>query len=337
MEALANSTAEAGPLIAEPAELNAWFEANLNQGCLNILYGVRGVGKTSAIVDFNRNLVARGIPPDNVVHIDFENRNFRNLRTCADVLDLLALENKTGIKYLFLDEVGYFEDHRKLLGVLFADPECQITIATSNSRVLHPDCLSYFSGRIRRFELLPNRDRHREGPVLERNWQIAMLRDVLGGNELADAYAEERLAEYIADTIGEFLSSRRIAEELTFGTRKMAHMTVVTYLAMLEEAFLIEKVPVWDEFSCTVSKRRNSYFFTDPEMRNYCFPSAQSGSARRHALNCAYSTLRRRFHRQVFRAQPEGLDFATVGPKNQTTFWNASMESPGEVIYKGER
>lgn len=315
-----------------PGSVNQWFEDNLDNGYLKVLAGVRGAGKTFALEKIRRRLVKEGVPEANIISVDFENPINRRIKTCRDALGLMDLDSRPGIKHVFLDEVGFLPDHRKLLGVLFADKECRVLLSTSNARVLHAECLAYFAGCVTRYDLFPDPERRRSGPELEGVWNKSLVRDVLGGNSLADAYAEERIAEYLSDNVGEFLSSRRVAEDVTFGTRKLAHVTAGLYMQLLEDAFVVEKIPVWDAFSGVASTRRFAYYFTDLELREYFFGSTGDEARERFAKNSAYLALRRRFQCPVYVARPDDAeaDFATVSG-SQTRFWSASRKVPGEV------
>lgn len=311
-----------------PNNIFAWFDQNRSNGYLKILSGVRGSGKTRALKSLRRRLLEED-PDAQVLFFDFEAKENRNVKTCRDVLKIMDIESRLGMKYIFLDEAGFLPDYRRLLGVLFSDKECRILISTSNARILHDDCLGYFAGYHTRFNLFPEPERKRTASELDGIWNKAFVRDVFGFNTLADAYAEERIAEYLSDTAGEFVSSRKISQEVTFAERKLAHTTVSTYMQHLEDAFLVEKVPQWDAFSGTASTHKFAYFFTDLELREYQFPATGDDARRRSALTAVYIALRRQ-HSAVYIARPDdaNADFATVD-KSGTRFWKADPDEIG--------
>lgn len=313
----------------------SWFDENQDNGHLKILAGVRGAGKTHALEKIRRKLTTGG---KTVVSVDFEAPENRQVKTCRDALKLLDLDSRPGEKkHVFLDEVGYLPDHRKLLGVLFADKECRILLSTSNARVLHPDCLGYFSGCYTRYDLFPDPARTRSAAELDSVWNKAFVRDVLGGNSLADAYAEERIAEYFADHVGEFISSRKVADDVNFAGYRIAHVTAGQYMQLLEDAFLVEKVPQWDAFSASASMRRFAYFFTDTELRDYFFRSTGGQANERKALNAAYVALRRDFRCPVYvasRTDDADADFVTV-EGTSAQFWKADRREHGLYSHVG--
>lgn len=311
----------------------SWFDANRDNGYLKILAGVRGAGKTLALGQIRSHLLEQRIPEPNIVFLDFEDPKNRRIKTCKEALAAMDLDSRPGVKHVFLDEVGYLPDFRRLLGVLFADRDCRILISTSNARVLQPDCLDYFSGRLTRFDLYPDPARTRMPSELESLWNKAFVRDVLGGNTLTDAYAEERIAEYLSDCRGDFISSRRLADDVSFAGRHLSHVTAGLYMQHLEDAFLVEKVPLWDAEENVASTRRFAYYFTDLEMRRYLFGDAPDRERDREACNSAYLALRRRFRVPVcaVRGEEHDADFVTV-VDGEAVFWFADRLHPGNVV-----
>lgn len=313
-----------------PDNVISWFEENRNNGYLMILSGMRGTGKTRALEDLSRKL-KKEEPGAQVIFFDFEAKANRHVKTCRDVLKIMDLDSRPGTKYVFLDEVGFLPDYRRLLGVLFADKDCRILLSVSNARVLHDDCLSYFAGYHTRFELFPDEKRKRSKTDLESIWNKSLVRDVLGGNTLADSYAEECIAEYLSDTAGAFISSRKVADDVTFAGRKIAHTTAGLYMQHLEDAFLVEKVAQWDAFDCTASTHKFAYFFTDPELREYLFPSGGGDAVERKAITATYAALRRRFSDAVYvaRSDDADADFVTWDG-HETRFWKADRVKIGD-------
>lgn len=309
-------------------DVYAWFQENQENGHLKILAGVRGAGKTYALSKIRQRLAREG---ECVVSIDFEAPENRGVKTCKEALRFLDLDSRPGVKHVFLDEVGFLPDHRKLLGVLFADKDCRVLLSASNARVLHPDCLGYFAGCYTRYDLFPDPNRERSAIELERVWHKAFVRDVLGGNSLADAYAEERVAEYLSDHVGSLVSSRRVAEEVLFAGRRVAHVTAGQYMQLLESAFLVEKVPQWDAFSATASKRAFAYYFSDNRLREHFFRAEGRAAEERSALNAVYIALRRAFGGRVYVARPgdADADFVTV-QGTVVRFWLADRGKCGE-------
>lgn len=308
-------------------DVYSWFRENKDNGYLKILAGVRGAGKTFALEKIRRRLTQDGAT---VISVDFEAPENRRVRTCRDALELLDLDARPGLKHVFLDEVGFLPEHRMLLGVLFADKDCRVLLSTSNARVLHPNCLGYFSGCYTRYDLFPDPKRERNAAELERVWNKSLVRDVLGGNSLADAYAEERVAEYLSDNVGMLISSRRVAEEVQFAGHRVAHVTAGQYMQLLENAFVVEKVPQWDAFCMAASRRYFAYYFTDNGLREHFFRASGEEARERSALNAAYIALRRAFGCCVYVARPgdADADFVTV-QGHAARFWRADREGAG--------
>ncbi|WP_281628022.1 AAA family ATPase [Traorella massiliensis] len=69
--------------------------------------GVRRCGKSSLMQTIADEIISKGVPKENIIYLDLDQREFRKLKN-ADQLESL-IENKTsgikGLKYLFIDEI----------------------------------------------------------------------------------------------------------------------------------------------------------------------------------------------------------------------------------------
>ena len=86
-----------------PFRYQADVLADLAQGGLYILRGPRRVGKTVAVKDAIRDLVASGTPPRRIVHMAADGLRSRDLGLLVDAAD--ALMPAEGHRYWFIDEI----------------------------------------------------------------------------------------------------------------------------------------------------------------------------------------------------------------------------------------
>lgn len=68
--------------------------------------------------------------------------------------------------------------------------------------------------------------------------------------------------------IGSLISSKKISDYLTSQGTKITHNTVINYLTMLENAYIIYKVPRFDIKGKEVLKTLEKYYIVDTEIRN---------------------------------------------------------------------
>lgn len=271
-----------------------WFRREQGRDFLKILAGIRGAGKTHALRGLIDDLRGQGVDEANIVLLDFESPQMRHVKTHADVMEIIKKRKASGKVYVFLDEITGLLDFEILMGVLFGHKELDITIATSNRRLLTDTVKTYFKGRMSALRVGAPRERTRDAAEIQRVWSTLFLRDVLGGHYLADATAQERLAEFFSDRLGEQLSLRRVAGSLVIDGRKLHPNTIGTYTEALLGSYLIEAAPIYDVFERYVMNTGNRYFWTDPELRMNRFGPSPDFESERAAYNEAYLRLRRK-------------------------------------------
>ena len=270
-----------------------WFARESGKDTLKILYGIRGAGKSAAVNAIIEDLRSGGTPEKNIVHIDFEEPAMRRVKTYKDVLALIKKREIEGKAYLFLDELTGLLDYEVLMGVLFGMKEFELMVTVSNRRIFESQVATYFKGRISRCMMPAPLGLKRDRRELQRVWGTLFLRDVLGGHLLADATAEERLAEVLSDRLGEQLSMRRLAQLLDINGHKLHPNTVADYIKALLDACLIEAAPICDTFTGEVLNIGMRYFWTDLELRASRFGDSPDFETERLKYAQKYLEIRR--------------------------------------------
>ena len=268
------------------------FAEESGKDILKVLSGIRGAGKTTAIDAVIADLVKKGVPKANIIRLDFEDPSMRHMKTYKDVLDILKARKAEGRTYLFLEELDSLLDYEVLMGVLYGMKEYEVTVTTSNRKLFASEVMNYFKGRLLRLAL-PAPDWPRDRGELERVWGKMFLCDVLGGHALADATAEERLAEFLSDHMGELFSLRKISRTLDINGHKLHSNTVAEYLRALTDAFFIEAAPVYDTFEGAVVNIGARYFWTDLALRDGRFGPSPELEEERLKYTKKYLELRR--------------------------------------------
>jgi predicted AAA+ superfamily ATPase len=77
-------------------------------------------------------------------------------------------------------------------------------------------------------------------------YRSTLIRDALTRRAVRDAELFERVAAFALDNVGNPFSARRVAACLKSQNRAVSHQTVANYLAALEEAFVLARVPRYD-------------------------------------------------------------------------------------------
>lgn len=278
-------------------DVTEWFRKERGKDVLKVLSGIRGCGKTFALKALVDELKADGVKDENIVYLNFEDAAMRHVKTHKDVLQIVKARNTNGKIYLILDEITGLLDFDVLMAVLFGFKELELSVATSNSRLFSDEVKKYFSGRIIECRLEAPTLRQRSREELERVWSTLFLRDVLGGHVLADATAQERLAEHLSDHLGENLSMRSIAQNLVINNHTFHPNTIAAYIDALTSSYLIKRVPIYDTFEEHIVNSGSRYFWNDMSLRSHRFGPSPELEEERCAYNSAFLKLRRKFRK----------------------------------------
>ena len=100
---------------------------------IKILLGMRGVGKTSLLDLFFRQLLSSGVKRENIVRMDLDNLAFMKLNSEEDLYNLLALQMSDDAKtFLLLDEVQRIKNWQAAVVKLKENFSTDIYIAVSS-------------------------------------------------------------------------------------------------------------------------------------------------------------------------------------------------------------
>jgi uncharacterized protein len=122
------------------------------------LTGVRRCGKTSLLRHTAQELMMEGIPPEQLVYVNFEDERLSPSMTASDLMKaLMALNPNLLMKdyYLFLDEVQAVDDWEKMLYTLHESESARLFVTGSNADLLSKEIATALRGRSMTFELFP--------------------------------------------------------------------------------------------------------------------------------------------------------------------------------------
>ncbi len=278
-----------------------WLRREADSQHLKVLAGPRGVGKTTALRSYCSLLRERGVDDGDIILLDFESAALRRLESYKEVIAIIRERRgaRQSMLYLMLDEITALLDFPFLTAFLYSLPNCDLLVTTSNRRLGMDAAEGYFGDEISFCKMYPGDDLQRSEHELEAQWAIAFLRDVLGGDVLANASAVERLMDYLAAHMGDPVSRRKLAQNFRVGNHPLSPNTVQEYMKLLENAYLLESVPTWDTFEGCIAKNAGvRVFCTDLELRQRLCGDLP-GEAERLAYNRKYLDLRVR-HDHVY-------------------------------------
>ena len=213
-----------------------------------------------------------------------------------------------GKLYLFIDEVQEVESWEQVINSIRVDYDCDIYITGSNARLLSGELATLLSGRYVEIRIYPlsfseylafaqtNTDEARLSQeqhfsnylrygglpgIHEMKWDetvllryltdifnSVLLKDVVKRNNIRDIELLERVVLYLMDNIGNTFSAKTISDFLKNQGRRLSTETVYTYIAALENAFLIHKVPRFDIKGNRLLETQGKYFVSDLGLRH---------------------------------------------------------------------
>lgn len=328
-------------------ELPVWLAVNQERDLITLVLGLRGSGKTWTLVDSRKFLTLAGVPPENVVYMNFDDPALRHFRAGEQVADyvLSRLSERKGRCYVLLDEVSCVMRFEKIFEALDGqEHRIDICASASSRRLLSDEMAEKFRGRFRIVEYRPDTYYEWSGftkaqasvkNYLSRDaqgvrWNAALVRDVLG-DRLAEAGLMEGIVGYFYDTIGEPQSLRKIAAAVAPG-RSLSANTVESYVRRLEDAFIVERAHRWDVLAGREVKAGDHFYFLDPAL-----PYGRFGAGNEAALlkNLVWQELRsRRANVYAGRIGVRGVDFV-VPDRCSPSYWQTA--SSAEVMDETSR
>lgn len=212
------------------------------------------------------------------------------------------------ITTILLDEVQRVINWEKCVNALTVDFNCDIYITGANAYLLSSELSTYLSGRYIEIKLLPlsfkeflkfanfennisidekfnqymkyggmpgiiklNYDYNLFDDAIKGIYNTVFMKDVIEKNKLTDASLLEKVLKFLMSNTGSLISSKKIADFLTSQGTKVTHNTILNYLEMLENAYIIYKAPRYDIRGKELLKRLEKYYIVDIGIRNSIF------------------------------------------------------------------
>jgi len=134
------------------ASLDAWR----NKQVIKVITGVRRCGKSSLLILYIENLINSGVSESNIVSINLEDMNNRELLSAEalhDYIDQRISEKET--TYVFIDEIQQCRSFERAIVSLNLRENIDIYITGSNATLLSGEFATLLAGRYVEIEMLP--------------------------------------------------------------------------------------------------------------------------------------------------------------------------------------
>ncbi len=279
----------------------------VNTDVIKVLIGQRRVGKSVFMKQVIEQLLI-GVPPENIVYIDKENRKFENINNYQQLEKYLVTVFKKSQndhkKYLFIDEIQEIEGFEKVIRSYNTDECYDVYISGSNSSIISSELSTLLTGRYVEIEITPfsyqefllSRNAQSSADMLNKYMEIGgmpflakldlddkeaisnyheslistiLLKDIVSRYAIRNVDFLNKLIHYIASHTGSLISAKRISDFLTGQKVGMTPTSVLEYLEHVKSAFLIHQVKREDLLGKKIFEINPKYYFNDIGIRNH--------------------------------------------------------------------
>lgn len=311
-----------------------------DKNLIKVITGLRRVGKSTLLKLFQQELLADGVAKNNIIVINFEERESVNLTDWKILHDeIMKLLSPKGMNYVFLDEVQMVKEFERMVGSLFVKPNIDLYITGSNAFLLSGELTTLLSGRYISMNLLPlsfseyaqifpelsveslfrqylNNSAmpeaaflFRDAPDLANNYlrdiyETVINKDIKQRYQIRDMNSFKKVTRFVLDNVGSFVSANSIAEVLNVGNRNrdpdISHKTVDNYLHYLSESYFLYQADRYDIKGKNLLKTQNKYYLTDMGFRNALVGEKIEVDLGHKLENLVYLELRRRSNGDIW-------------------------------------
>ncbi len=269
----------------------------INQNLIKVLVGQRRVGKSYLlfqIIDFIKSKDSNA----NIIYINKEQYEFDAIKTYNDLIEYVNTKvKKKVLNYLFVDEIQDVQEFERALRHFALDEKMDIYCTGSNANLLSGELATFLSGRYVEFKVyslsylefidfhefdndieslkkymrwgglpfLKNLQKTDEvlSEYLKSIYTTIIYKDIVSRFQIRNMVFLENLVLFLANNIGNVISSKKISDYLKAQKINMSPQIVLNYLDYLKQAFLIYNVRRMDIGGKKVFEINEKFYFED--------------------------------------------------------------------------
>ena len=346
------------------------IERYLGKDTIIILTGQRRIGK-SYILRLFRDKVNKD-ERANIIFIDKEKHEFDDIKTYQDLNAYIdARRDKKKTNYILVDEIQDIEEFEKSVRSYYEEPDIELVITGSNSKMLSSDLSTLIGGRYKeiyiqalsyeefmlfhqltdsddtlakyiQFGGLPGLVKMGFDEQDAREYQTdvyhtVLLKDVIMRNNIRNVPFLENLVRFLADNAGKIISANSIAKYMKSQGDSVTSTVIITYTKFLCNAYLLHKVNRYDIHGKKLFESNDKYYFEDNGLRNTLAGGSREGAIEKVIENIIYNHLiRLGYEVTVGQLQAGEIDFVCKKPKGQRIYVQASYIIADEATRERE-
>ncbi len=346
------------------------IEHHLGKDTIIILTGQRRIGK-SYILRLFRDKVSKEAGA-NVIFIDKEKHEFDDIKTYRDLNAYIdERRNKAMKNYILVDEIQDIEEFEKSVRSYYEEPDVEIVVTGSNSKMLSRDLSTLIGGRYKeiyiqalsyeefmlfhqlsdsddtlakyiQFGGLPGLVKMGLDEQDAREYQLdvyhtVLLKDVIMRNQIRNVPFLENLVRFLADNTGKIISANSIAKYMKSQGDRITSTVIINYTKFLCEAYLIHKVNRYDIHGKKLFESNDKFYFEDNGLRNTLAGGSREGDVEKVIENIIYNHLVRLGYEVTVGQLIAGeIDFVCNKPEGQRVYVQASYIISDEATRERE-
>lgn len=337
---------------------------------IKVITGIRRCGKSTIMEIFRDWLLNNGVSPEQILYLNFEdydNIELRNPLALHQYIKPLILSDKP--TYIFFDEIQHVKDFPDIINSINLKPNVDLYVTGSNAYMLSNELATLLSGRYVEIAMLPlsfkeyvqgcggsdNLEKAYTNYITQSSfpytlaldrpkditdylngvYNTVVMKDIISRKKIQDVMMLESVIRFVADNIGNMLSTKRIADIMTADGRKIDQKTVEKYLTSLCETFFVYEAKRYNVKGKQLLKTLGKYYLVDVGLRRMLL-GGRSFDAGRLLENVVYLELLRR-QKSVYIGKIDKLevDFVAID-ENDIVYYQVAATVRDEATLKRE-
>ena len=337
---------------------------------IKVITGIRRCGKSTIMEIFRDWLLNNGVSPEQILYLNFEDYDNIELRSPLALhryIKPLILSDKP--TYIFFDEIQHVKDFPDIINSINLKPNVDLYVTGSNAYMLSNEIATLLSGRYVEIAMLPlsfkeyvegcggsdNLEKAYTNYITQSSfpytlaldrpkdiidylngvYNTVVMKDIISRKKIQDVMMLESVIRFVADNIGNMLSTKRIADIMTADGRKIDQKTVEKYLTSLCETFFVYEAKRYNVKGKQLLKTLGKYYLVDVGLRRMLL-GGRSFDAGRLLENVVYLELLRR-QKSVYIGKIDNLevDFVAID-ENDIVYYQVAATVRDEATLKRE-
>ena len=298
------------------------YAGRCDNDVVKIITGMRRCGKSTLLDMYLDELIASGVPEEDVFRLNLETREGQLITDRFQLNEWLSRIPEDRQTYLFLDEIQNVEGWELSVAAIGTMKLCDLYITGSNSGMLSSELSTHISGRyveipmlplsfreylelhpsddieesfgvFLRFGSLPGVDPSRGErycyDYLEGIFNTVLVKDVLERRELRNVRKLKGVAKFLFSNIGNTTNDAAVSKGAGLNPA-----TVDSYIDGLIEGMLFHHAERYDIVGKKLMETNGKYYATDLGVGNAALGGARSIDISRPMENVVFIELKRR-------------------------------------------